>query len=104
MGLVLKLVGQFQTVRTLPRFSGDYTAGETPLPIPNREDKPRRADGTIRATVWESRSLPGLFEKASLGFQAGLLYFLVLVDSCGHRVALVSLWKFCLRLSGERVF
>ena len=25
---------------------GDYTAGVTPLPIPNREVKPRRADGT----------------------------------------------------------
>lgn len=40
---------------------GDYTAGETPLPIPNREVKPRRADGTARVTVWESRSLPSSF-------------------------------------------
>lgn len=47
--------------RLFYKFSGDNTAGEIPLPIPNREDKPRRADGTIRVTVWESRSLPGVF-------------------------------------------
>ena len=27
-------------------FPGDYSAGATPLPIPNREVKPRSADGT----------------------------------------------------------
>ena len=41
-------------------LSGDDTAGVTPLPIPNRADKPRRADGTTWVTVWESRSLPGI--------------------------------------------
>ena len=41
--------------------SGVYIAGVTPLPIPNREVKPRRADGTIRVTVWESRSMPDIF-------------------------------------------
>ena len=56
-------------------FSGDHTAGVTPLPIPNRADKPRRADGTIWVTVWESRSLPGVFSKASFEYQARLLYF-----------------------------
>ena len=45
-------------------FSGDNTAGETPLPIPNRAVKPRRADGTIWATVWESRSLPGVIDES----------------------------------------
>src|SRR3954463_8099353 len=31
---------------------------ETPLPIPNRAVKPLSADGTWRATSWESRSPP----------------------------------------------
>ena len=44
--------------------SGVYIAGVTPLPIPNREVKPRRADGTIRVTVWESRSMPDIFFNA----------------------------------------
>ena len=37
---------------------GGYSPGVTPLPIPNRVVKPRRADGTACAGVWESRSLP----------------------------------------------
>jgi hypothetical protein len=37
---------------------GDHTAGVPPVPIPNTEVKPRRADCTARESVWESRSLP----------------------------------------------
>ena len=33
--------------------------GETPVPIPNTMVKTQEADGTILATVWESRWLPG---------------------------------------------
>ena len=33
--------------------------GDTPVPIPNTMVKARTADGTILATVWESRRLPG---------------------------------------------
>ena len=40
-------------------FPGDHTEGEPPVPIPNTAVKPLRADGTCRATGWESRSLPG---------------------------------------------
>ncbi len=40
------------------RFSGDYRAGVTPLPISNREVKLRIADGTTTAGLWESRSSP----------------------------------------------
>ena len=36
----------------------------TPVPIPNTEVKPHTADGTAWETVWESRSLPALFNKA----------------------------------------
>jgi hypothetical protein len=39
---------------------GGFSPGVTPLPIPNRAVKPRRADGTACAGVWESRSLPNL--------------------------------------------
>ena len=40
---------------------GGYTLGETPLPIPNREVKPQKADGTVLVTARESRTLPGFF-------------------------------------------
>ena len=33
-------------VDAVNRFSGDYSVGVPPLPIPNREVKPNRADGT----------------------------------------------------------
>src|SRR6202048_3936768 len=42
------------------KFPGGHTARVTPVPIPNTEVKPRRADDTARATVWERRSSPGL--------------------------------------------
>jgi hypothetical protein len=38
---------------------GGDSGGATPLPIPNRDVKPSRADGTVLVTAWESRSLPG---------------------------------------------
>src|SRR5580693_10274726 len=43
-----------------PQVVGDLTAGAPPVPIPNTEVKPRRADCTARESVWESRSLPAL--------------------------------------------
>jgi hypothetical protein len=43
------------------KIPGGFTDGATPLPIPNREVKPIRADGTMLVTAWESRSLPGFF-------------------------------------------
>jgi sulfatase modifying factor 1 len=42
------------------KFPGGCSAGVTPVPIPNTEVKPCRANGTAWATAWESRSLPGL--------------------------------------------
>ena len=41
--------------------SGDDGVEETLLPIPNRKVKLYSADGTAWETVWESRTLPGLF-------------------------------------------
>jgi hypothetical protein len=46
------------------KFLGGYAEGVTPVPIPNTEVKPLRADGTARAAVWESRSPPGFNRKA----------------------------------------
>src|SRR5215813_12591610 len=40
------------------KFPVAHSEGETPLPIPNRAVKPLSADGTWRATSWESRSPP----------------------------------------------
>src|SRR5207248_5566944 len=45
-------------------FSGGCVERATPVPIPNTEVKPLGADGTARATVWESRKPPGLLTKA----------------------------------------
>jgi hypothetical protein len=49
---------------------GDLTGGETPVPIPNTEVKPTRADGTHLYADRESRSLPRLIMK---GRQAEML-------------------------------
>src|ERR1043165_6848414 len=46
-----------------PRFGG-HGGGDTPGPIPNPEVKPSSADGTARATGWESRSLPEHLQKS----------------------------------------
>ena len=39
---------------------GDCSEGVPPVPIPNTEVKPFSPDGTARASVWESRTLPRL--------------------------------------------
>src|SRR6202035_5240405 len=44
--------------RGLSPFSGGFSEGETPLPIPNRAVKPLSADGTWLARAWESRTPP----------------------------------------------
>jgi hypothetical protein len=54
---------QFSSLITLSLITvfhlGDSSEGVTPVPIPNTEVKPLSADGTVRETWWESRSLPG---------------------------------------------
>jgi hypothetical protein len=44
------------------RFPGGHRRGATPVPIPNTVVKPSTADGTAGVTLWESRSLPGVFD------------------------------------------
>ena len=41
--------------------------GETPVPIPNTTVKTEAADGTALETVWESRWLPVLRGRSSVG-------------------------------------
>ena len=50
-------------------FPGGFGGGVTPDPIPNSEVKPSSADDTT--TLWESRSLPGIFYHLSLSRGAG---------------------------------
>ena len=45
--------------RSEGRVSGDDSWRVPPVPIPNTEVKPPRADGTRLGTAWESRTLPG---------------------------------------------
>ena len=47
---------------TLKMKSGDDGVEETLLSIPNRKVKLYSVDGTARATVWESRTLPGYMD------------------------------------------
>ena len=53
--------------------SGGHSGRVTPVPIPNTEVKPARADGTWGATPWESRSPPEYFSEKSLR-HAGALF------------------------------
>src|SRR2546430_12140934 len=52
------LLWSFEGARARFHNFGGLTGRGTPLPIPNREVKPARADGTRRATSRESRSPP----------------------------------------------
>jgi hypothetical protein len=63
------------------QVSGDQTARVTPVPIPNTEVKPRRADDTARVTVWERRSSPELNPRAAL--RGAALLFLASSVHCG---------------------
>ena len=57
-------------------FPGGYTGEVTPVPIPNTEVKPVRADDTARLPVWESRKSPDLFQtKSPLQIEAGFFHF-----------------------------
>ena len=43
-------------------FSGNFTGGATPVPIPNTEVKSTEVDGTMVTRPWESRTLPVYLE------------------------------------------
>lgn len=56
----LKTARTNQDVFNVP---GVLAGGATPVPIPNTEVKPSKADDTAAARQWESRTLPG-YKKA----------------------------------------
>ena len=58
---------------TVTDFAGGYGDGATPVPIPNTAVKPICADGTARATGWESRTLPAIFCKTLRDIPEGFL-------------------------------
>src|SRR5205814_553667 len=66
------------------RVSGDRTERVTPVPIPNTEVKPLRADGTARATAWETRSLPGVKTPRSRKARRGFSFSALLGYSLTH--------------------
>ena len=53
---------------------GGITGGATPVPIPNTEVKPSKADDTAAVRQWESRTLPG-HKRSLLEQSSGLFYF-----------------------------
>ena len=57
------------------KFLGGITARVTPVPIPNTEVKPRRADDTALETTRERRSPPGLKQGKGLR-EIGALFIL----------------------------
>src|ERR1017187_8822330 len=48
------------------QFLGDPSEEDPPVPIPNTAVKLLSPDGTARASVWESRTSPGLIQRPSL--------------------------------------
>ena len=53
-------------LKTSHKVFGGYSVGVTPVLIPNTEVKSYCADDTALETMWESRSLPKLFENPIL--------------------------------------
>ena len=54
---------------------GGHTGGAPPVPIPNTEVKPSKADVTAAARQWESRTLPGYKKKPAGESQQAFLFF-----------------------------
>ena len=53
---------------------GGHTGGAPPVPIPNTEVKPSKADVTAAARLWESRTLPGYKKKPAGESQQAFLF------------------------------
>ena len=74
---------------------GGHTGGATPVPIPNTEVKPSKADATAAVRQWESRTLPG-YNKGPLVERSADLFFYM--SRCGKERVIVDL-----RCSGATV-
>jgi hypothetical protein len=65
--------GTTPTNQDLFDVPGGLAGGATPVPIPNTEVKPSKADDTAAERQWESRTLPG-FKKAHERNLVGLFF------------------------------
>src|SRR3990170_6621940 len=63
---------------------GGYTGGVTPVPIPNTEVKPSRADDTMTERSWESRTPPEYIIRAHHPSDDGFFYW------CARQAALTG--------------
>ena len=68
-----ELLNHQLTTQDLFEVPGGITGGATPVPIPNTEVKPSKADDTAAVRQWESRTLPGF--KKSLLVKASRLFY-----------------------------
>ena len=69
-------------------ISGGYSDGVPPLPIPNREVKPDRADGTAHPR--ESRS-PPFYESPEFNMNSGLFYVSTLSVLCSYTLSFFAI-------------
>jgi hypothetical protein len=60
-GYLILMLNPVSSIQYPVFFLGDNSGGVTPVPIPNTAVKTSCADGTSRATSWESRTLPRIF-------------------------------------------
>ena len=61
---------------------GGLTGGATPVPIPNTEVKPSKADDTAAVRQWESRTLPGYKKGPLIERSVGFLLCLMKRPVC----------------------
>ena len=52
---------------------GGHTGGAPPVPIPNTEVKPSKADDTAAVRQWDSRTLPG-YKKPAREIEQAFLF------------------------------
>ena len=68
-----RLVKPVLTLTLFRDVPGGLTGGVTPVPIPNTEVKPSKADDTAAVRQWESRTLPGYKKGPLVERSAGFL-------------------------------
>ena len=67
--------GTARTNQDVFNVPGGLAGGATPVPIPNTEVKPSKADDTAAVRQWESRTLPGYKKKPAGESQQAFLFF-----------------------------
>jgi hypothetical protein len=63
------------TIDVFKDVPGGFTGGATPVPIPNTEVKPSKADDTAAVRQWESRTLPGYKRPVRLQNLTGFFFY-----------------------------